>query len=65
MATPTPMTLISGPLGSGKTTLLRHIMLSPPLQKIPWQPNAKEFANHLAWTMMAEAIYRATDRIAA
>jgi G3E family GTPase len=30
MTTPTPITLVTGPLGSGKTTLLRHILATHP-----------------------------------
>ncbi len=32
--------------------------LSPPLRWIPWQPNAKELANHVAWTLTAELVHR-------
>jgi putative membrane protein len=36
--------------------------VSPKLTKVPWQPNAKEMANHLAWTAGAEMVHRAVAR---
>ena len=32
--------------------------ISPSIQKIPWQFNAKEVVNHFAWTLAAEAVHR-------
>jgi putative membrane protein len=39
--------------------------VSPGIQKIPWQLNAKELGNHVAWTLAAEAVHRLVPRIAA
>jgi uncharacterized membrane protein YagU involved in acid resistance len=39
--------------------------LSPPLRKIPWQPNAKELGNHIAWTAAAELVHRLVEKKAA
>ncbi|HJV65014.1 MAG TPA: DUF1440 domain-containing protein [Geomonas sp.] len=36
--------------------------VSPGLRRIPWQPNAKEMANHIAWTAAAEFIHRLAAR---
>jgi hypothetical protein len=36
--------------------------MSPPLWRIPWQPNAKELGNHLAWSATAEMVHRAATR---
>lgn len=36
--------------------------LSPGLKKVPWQPNAKEMTNHIAWTAAAEMVHRASAR---
>lgn len=36
--------------------------LSPGLRRIPWQFNAKELANHAAWTATAEAVHRIVER---
>lgn len=36
--------------------------ISPPLRRIPWQPNVKELGNHLAWTATAEAVHRLAAR---
>jgi hypothetical protein len=36
------------------------LKVSPPLWRIPWQLNAKEVANHLAWSASAEMVHRAT-----
>ena len=38
--------------------------VSPGIQKIPWQLNAKELGNHIAWTVTAEAVHRMAPRIA-
>lgn len=38
------------------------VKLTPPLRKIPWQPNAKEFLNHAAWTATAEMAFRGAGR---
>jgi hypothetical protein len=37
--------------------------MSPPLRRIPWQPNAKEILNHAAWTAAAELTHRAADHV--
>lgn len=37
--------------------------MSPPVTRIPWQPNAKEMLNHIAWTAAAELAHRAADRV--
>lgn len=36
--------------------------VSPNLKKVPWQPNAKEMANHVVWTAAAEMVHRAVGR---
>lgn len=36
--------------------------VSPNLKKVPWQPSAKEMANHVAWTATAEMVHRAVAR---
>ena len=36
--------------------------ISPNLKKVPWQPSAKEMANHVAWTAAAEMVHRARRR---
>jgi uncharacterized membrane protein YagU involved in acid resistance len=38
------------------------LRMSPPLRKIPWQPSAKELANHIAWAASAEMVHRAAAR---
>jgi rhodanese-related sulfurtransferase len=40
------------------------LRMTPGLQKIPWQFNAKELANHAAWTATAEAVHRGTEKAA-
>lgn len=35
------------------------LKMSPPLWRIPWQLNAKEMVNHLAWSASAEMVHRA------
>ena len=37
--------------------------VSPTLRKIPWQPNAKELGNHLAWAASAEMVHRTATRL--
>jgi hypothetical protein len=37
--------------------------MSPPLRRIPWQPNAKEMLNHVAWTAAAELTHHAVDQM--
>ena len=37
--------------------------MTPGLQRIPWQFNAKEMVNHIAWTAAAELVHRAAARI--
>jgi putative membrane protein len=36
--------------------------VSPGIRKIPWQVNAKEMGNHMAWTMTAETVHRIASR---
>ena len=36
--------------------------MSPPLRRIPWQLNAKELLNHVAWSAAAELTHRAADQ---
>jgi putative membrane protein len=36
--------------------------LTPPARRLPWQVNAKELGNHVAWTATAELAHRAADR---
>ncbi|UFS72222.1 DUF1440 domain-containing protein [Geomonas sp. RF6] len=36
--------------------------ISPNLKKVPWQPSAKEMANHVAWTAAAEMVHRVAKR---
>ena len=38
------------------------LKVNPRLTKVPWQPTAKEAANHLAWTAAAEMVQRAAAR---
>lgn len=38
--------------------------MSPGLRKIPWQFNAKEMTNHIAWTGTAEMVHRGAERLA-
>ena len=35
------------------------LKVSPRLTKVPWQPTAKEAANHMAWAAAAERVQRA------
>ncbi len=35
------------------------LKVSPRLTKVPWQPTAKEAANHMAWAAAAEMVQRA------
>lgn len=35
--------------------------VSPGLQRIPWQPSAKELGNHIAWTAAAELVHRVAE----
>lgn len=37
--------------------------VSPGIKKIPWQINAKELGNHIAWTLVAEAVHRLAPRL--
>ncbi|MEW6269571.1 MAG: DUF1440 domain-containing protein [Thermodesulfobacteriota bacterium] len=37
--------------------------LTPGIHRVPWQLDAKELANHVAWTATAEAVHRVDDRI--
>ena len=43
-------------------TLAPLLGVSPGLRRIPWQPNAKEMGNHIAWTAAAELVHRAVAR---
>lgn len=36
--------------------------ISPSLRRVPWQPSAKEMANHIVWTATAEMVHRMADR---
>lgn len=36
--------------------------VSPGLQRIPWQPSAKEMGNHIAWTAAAELVHRVAEK---
>jgi sterol desaturase/sphingolipid hydroxylase (fatty acid hydroxylase superfamily) len=36
--------------------------VSPGIEKLPWQINAKEMGNHIAWTFAAEAVHRLSAR---
>lgn len=38
--------------------------VSPGITRIPWQINAKELLNHIAWTLTAEAVHRLAPRLA-
>ena len=38
------------------------LKVSPNLNRIPWQPSAKELGNHIAWTAAAELIHRLAAR---
>jgi hypothetical protein len=37
--------------------------LTPTLEKVPWQLNAKELANHAAWTATVEMTHRYADTL--
>ncbi|BCG48554.1 hypothetical protein GEOBRER4_n3450 [Citrifermentans bremense] len=37
--------------------------LSPGLNRVPWQPNAKEMGNHIAWGAAAELVHRLAARV--
>ncbi len=39
--------------------------VSPKLNRIPWQPSAKEMGNHIAWTAAAEFVHRMAARVRA
>jgi putative membrane protein len=39
--------------------------LTPPPGRLPWQVNAKELANHVAWTAAAELVHRGVARVGA
>lgn len=41
------------------------LRLSPVITRLPWQLDAKELANHLAWTAAAEIVHRSADRLGA
>ncbi|MFW7380737.1 MAG: hypothetical protein ACOH5I_18125 [Oligoflexus sp.] len=41
------------------------LKLTPSVHRIPWQLNAKEMVNHLAWTSTAELTHRLAQRISA
>ena len=45
-------------------TLAPLMGVSPGLRRIPWQPNAKEMGNHIAWTAAAELVHRAVAKVA-
>jgi putative membrane protein len=36
--------------------------MTPGLRRIPWQFNAKEMMNHVAWTVAAESVHRGAER---
>jgi uncharacterized membrane protein YagU involved in acid resistance len=37
--------------------------VTPGIQHLPWQVNAKELGNHIVWTMTAETVHRLASRI--
>ena len=37
--------------------------VSPKLNRIPWQPSAKEMGNHIAWTAAAEFVHQMAARV--
>jgi hypothetical protein len=39
------------------------LQLSPSVTRVPWQLNAKELANHIAWTASTELVHRSVGRI--
>jgi Protein of unknown function (DUF1440) len=43
-------------------TMAPLLGISPGIQKIPWQLNAKEMGNHIAWTFTAETVHRLAAR---
>jgi putative membrane protein len=45
-------------------TIAPLLGVSPSLRRIPWQPNAKELGNHIAWTFAAEMIHRVLAKAA-
>jgi uncharacterized membrane protein YagU involved in acid resistance len=40
------------------------LRLTPTMDKVPWQLDAKELANHLAWAATAEMVHRYSGRVA-
>ncbi len=43
-------------------TMAPLLGISPGIRKIPWQVNAKEMGNHIAWTFAAETVHRLVPR---
>ncbi|MBJ6725005.1 DUF1440 domain-containing protein [Geomesophilobacter sediminis] len=43
-------------------TIAPLLKLSPGLRRIPWQMNAKELGNHMAWSTAAELVHRAVGK---
>lgn len=39
------------------------LRMSPGLHRVPWQPNAKEMGNHIAWGAAAELVHRLAARV--
>lgn len=39
------------------------LRLSPRLDRVPWQPSAKEMGNHIAWSAAAEWVHRLAARM--
>lgn len=44
-------------------TLAPLLGVSPGLRRVPWQPSAKEMANHIIWTAAAETVHRLTAKV--
>ncbi|MFP4315046.1 MAG: hypothetical protein ACLFQR_02380 [Desulfovibrionales bacterium] len=44
-------------------TMVPLLGVSPGIQHLPWQINAKELGNHIVWTVTAEAVHRMAERI--
>lgn len=56
------------PFGAGLFFLCDGVLapllrMSPPVTRLPWQINAKEMLNHVAWTAAAEFAHRAAGRV--
>jgi putative membrane protein len=65
---PRATSLLGVPYGAGfflacDGVLAPLFRMTPGLSRIPWQLNAKEMANHIAWTGTAEVVHRAAESV--